>query len=145
MLRYDERGVSAIEVGLIMPVLVLGLLGATDLGLAEYTRMALDHALRVGAQTSIRDPGISLVRTVMQDTAAKNFPSSAVTPSSSANLSATRFCACPESPGIAVACSTTCSGSSPTFIFYRLSGTTVYKGMILPALTLNSSVQVQVR
>lgn len=143
----DDRGVSAVEFALVAPVLLLALLGSVDLGMAEYERMTMDHALRSGAQAAILDPGAASVLNKTQSTISRNFAlnSTSTLSDKSVSVSATRFCACPEANSIEVACSTTCTGSAPTFVYYRLTAAKMYKGAILPTLTLSASAQVQIR
>lgn len=145
--RQSEAGVSAVEFALLAPVLVFALVAAVDMGLAEYERMTIDHALRAGAQSAMVDQGQAQVLAVVQNTAAKNFViSTQNTPSTDTLLvSVSQFCACPDSTGTAVSCSTACTGSLPTFVYYSLSGTKIYSGMIMPAVTMSPSVLVQVR
>lgn len=109
--------------------------------------MTIDHSLRAAAQSAMTDPGVSAVKKVLLNTASKNFTLSDHTnPSTDAlNVSVDRFCACRDSPSVPVECSTTCTGLTPTFIYYRLSGVKTYSGMIMPSMALNSSVQVQIR
>lgn len=145
--RRCEAGVSAVEFALFAPILFFALVAAVDLGLAEYERMTIDHALRAGAQSAMVDQGPDAVLKVVQNTASRNFAiSTQPTPSAKAlSVTVKRFCACANNTAVEVACSTTCSGSAPTFIYYRLSGTKIYDGMIMPDITLGPTVQVQVR
>jgi pilus assembly protein CpaE len=129
------------------PVLFFALVAAVDLGLAEYERMTIDHILRAGAQSAMVDQGQAQVLKVLQNTASKNFTVSTQTLISADELKVdvVRFCACPDSTSVAVACLTTCTGSKPTFIYYRMSGAKLHNGMFVTGMTLNPSVQVQVR
>jgi pilus assembly protein CpaE len=137
--RRSEDGVSAVEFALFAPTLFFALVASVDVGLSEYQRMTIDHVLRAGAQIAMADPGQAQVLGVVQNTASKNFAANALT------VDVQRFCACPADTSATVDCSTTCTGAVPPFIYYRMSGTTIYPGMILPAMTLPSSIQVQVR
>lgn len=145
--RGCEDGVSAVEFALFAPILFFALVAAVDLGLAEYERMTLDHALRAGAQSAMADQGPDAVLKVVQNTASKNFTLADETTQTAGavSIAVRRFCACAENTAVEVACSTTCSGSAPTFVYYRLSGTKIYDGMIMPDITLSPAVQVQVR
>jgi pilus assembly protein CpaE len=145
--RCAIDGTSAVEFALFAPMLIVGLLSAIDLGFAEYERMTIDHALRAGAQSAMADQGTDQVLKVVQNTASKNFTLSSQSGSNTntLTLNVDRFCACPESLGVAVSCSTDCASSQPTFIYYRLSGAKTYTGTLLPTIGLNPSVQVQVR
>ena len=143
----DESGTSAVEFALYAPALIVALLAAIDLGLAEFERMTIDHALRSAAQSAMADQGADAVLKVLRSTASRNFTVATGTTAGAGALavSVDRFCACPDSTGVAVACSTTCPGSAPTYIYYRLSGSKTHSGMIMPAMALNTSAQVQVR
>lgn len=145
--RRCQGGVSAVEFALFAPILFFALVAAVDLGLAEYERMTIDHALRAGAQSAMADQGTDAVLKIVQNTASRNFKiADQPAPSADAlTVSVARFCACQGSTGVEVACSTTCPGPSPTFIYYRLSGAKIYDGMIMPDMTLNPTVQVQIR
>lgn len=151
--RGGEDGVSAVEFGLFAPVLFFALLAAVDLGMALYERMTMDHVLRAGAQSAMADQGAVQVKKVLDSTAAKNFVVAASTSTDLSytaggnpiTLDVTRFCACPENTGVEVACSTTCAGSKPTFVYYRLEGSKTYDGMIIPSIDMDAQMQVQVR
>jgi pilus assembly protein CpaE len=141
------RGASVVEFALFSPVLIIALVTSIDLGLAEYQRMTIDHALRAGAQSAMLDPGTLAVRKITESTASRNFAISSGNTLSTADLvlDISRYCTCPEATTTQIACSTTCSGSAATNIYYRLTAGTIYGGMIVPSITLQPSLQVQVR
>lgn len=141
------RGVSAVEFALLAPILTFMLLAGVDMGLAVSERMAIDHALRAGAQEAMNDPGEPRVLELMEKTAESNFTldDGSGTESTPLALSVTRFCACPDNVGLAVTCSTICSGSKPTFIYYRMAGEMSYSGWIMPVFGFAPAVQVQIR
>ncbi|HEX2134506.1 MAG TPA: TadE family protein [Microvirga sp.] len=143
----DQDGVSAVEFALVAPILAFSLVAAIDVGLAEYERMAIDHALRAAAQSAMADQGPDAVLRALQTTASKNFTLSDGTTSNpdALKVSVKRFCACPEATGTEVSCSTVCAGPTSTFIYYRLTGTKFHKAAMLPPIELSPSVQVQVR
>jgi pilus assembly protein CpaE len=147
--RPDEGGVSAIEFALIAPLLVFGLLGTVDIGLAVRERMNIDTVLRAGAHGAMSDRGEEFVLQIMRTTALENFTLTQEASTTGKGLlspEAHRYCACPSDPEAAVTCSTTCAGpTSSPFVFYRLSAEKNYQGMILPAIEFNPSIQVQVR
>ena len=143
----DEEGTSAVEFALFAPILVFSLVAAIDLGLAEYERMAIDHALRAAAQSAMADQGPDTVLNALHSTASKNFTlADGTTENAHAlKISVRRFCACPSATGTEVNCSSVCAGSAPTFIYYRLNGTKIHSTAMLPPIELSPSVQVQVR
>lgn len=51
-LRRDQRGVGAVEFGLVAPVLLLGLMGVFDLGYDMYTMNLLEGAIQRAARDS---------------------------------------------------------------------------------------------
>ncbi len=143
-----NRGVSAVEFALVAPILAFLLLAGVDMGRAISERMAMDHALRAGAQEAMRDPGATRVLEVMRTTAEANFTlndGTAENDDASLTLSAIRFFACPEDVGFAVTSSTICAGSKPPFIYYRMTGEKTYTGWIMPVFGFDRSVQVQIR
>jgi len=139
----DARGASATEFALLAPLLALALLSATDLGLAEYQKMSMDHALRAAAQKAMSDPGAEAARQIASEAAAANF--SAASGADSLTISARRFCACPDNLSVEVACTTSCANGRHTYIYYRLDASKNYVGFLLPTFSLRSSAQVQIR
>jgi pilus assembly protein CpaE len=148
----DERGVAALELALLAPVLALVFLLTVDVGLAVNERMAVDHVMRVGAETAMADPGQSTVQKVLEQTASENF--SAVTGTSSSTsysvgssavyVAASRFCACPQARAVEVACTSTCTGKTP-LAYYRLEGRKTYSGIFLSSIAMNAALQVEVK
>lgn len=144
-LQRSEDGVSAVEFALIAPVLAIALVTMADVGLALNDRMAMDQFLRAGAQAALSDPGEAAVGKILQSAAAQP----AGSPSTLVIDPPKRFCACPENaavdPSSAPACSATCAGSAPPYVYYRMSASTTYAGMIVPSIPLRSTLQVQIR
>jgi Flp pilus assembly protein TadG len=142
-----EEGVSAVEFAFFAPVLFFLLIATVDIGLAAYERMTIDQALRAGAQSAMANQDEDTILHVLEMTAAKNFTVSTDTASAGDDVlivSVDRLCTCPASSTV-VTCSTICSGTVPTFVYYRLSATKTYKGMVLPAINFSPSVLVQIR
>lgn len=124
-------------------MLAFALLAGADLGLGIADRISMAHVLRSGAQAAIEDPGATHVTDVMRATASLNFTLDSG--SDPLSLSTSRFCACPEDTAVAVTCSTICTGSKETFIYYRMSAQKTHPGWIMPAMTFDPAVQVQIR
>lgn len=144
--RRSDGGASAVEFALVAPILAFVLLAGVDLALAISERMAMDHALRAGAQTALaQDPGQTAVLQVIRDTAEQNFPAADGGLDPELALSATRFFACAEDPDFAVAPATVCVGGTPTVIYYRMIGDKTYAGWIMPAFQVDRAMQVQIR
>ena len=150
-LGRNERGAAALELSLLAPVLAGVLLLTLDVGLAVNSRMSIDHVMRVGAETAMVDPGESTVQKVLEQAANQNFGTvvdlayadSVSVDSDGVHVGATRFCACPESRAVAVACTATCSGKAP-LAFYRLEARKTYSGILLSGIDMNVALQVQV-
>ena len=134
-----ESGSAAVEFAFIAPVLILAVLSMADIGLAIHQSSQIDQTLRNGAQVALTDPGEAAVREVL----------SAVDQSGDSKDNTVwtieRYCACPESPQVTTACSTTCGGERPTSIFYSIQGVRAYPGIFLPARELVRSAGVHVR
>lgn len=144
----NDSGVSAIEFALFAPILIFGLLATVDVGLAISERMTMGHILRAGAQGATGHIDAPAVLQIMRTTAASNIAVADAGADGDDRLLALkveRLCTCPGQPAVAVDCSTTCSENAPTQIFFALSGTKTYSGLILPRFALSQTLQVQVR
>jgi len=139
----NEHGVAAIEFALIGPVLVFGLVAMADVGLAVRDRMALDHIVRVGAQNAAQNPGTEAVLRILRAASVDSLTRS--TSTAALSVGVTEECVCPEAPANTVACATTCSGQSSTFIYYVLQANTVAAGLLLPDMPIQSRARVQIR
>ena len=151
-LPRGEEGASSVEFALVAPVLCMILLATVDLGSALGERLAMGQVLRSGVQVAMEDPGEADVRDLMASTASGNFEtateSDATDPSvvnDPLTLSVDRFCACPDAPETALECSTVCSGTVPTFIYYEMSAAKNFSGVLLRSVPLRATAQVQVR
>ncbi|QRM27646.1 TadE/TadG family type IV pilus assembly protein [Microvirga sp. VF16] len=145
----NERGLSAIEFALIVPLFVIGFVMTADIGLAAHQRMTIDHVLRAGAQSAMMDPGASTVQTVLETVAGDTFAIGSSTPSGGKpplTFTIERYCVCPSNQGAKVLCSTICTGTAPaTLAFYSLSGSSTYTGMLIPNLRFSPTLEVEVR
>lgn len=141
---HETSGVAVIEFALIGPTLLFMLLAAIDIGNVLSEREAMEHVLRSGAQMAMGDLGSDAVLAAMQGAASDRFTLTAGTKKSVA-LAASRFCACPSSPATSTGCSTICTGSLPTNIYYRMTATKTYNGIVFPLFNLTPAMQVQVR
>ena len=151
-LLQREEGASAVEFALLAPVLVFACLTTVDLGLALYDRMTLDHVLRAGAQSAMGDIGAEEVAVVLEATATNNFAIAGETNAAGNGLGSgpltidvDRYCSCPDDRSASVSCTAPCPGTTPPFVFYKMSASTSYDGMIIPSLSFRQTVEVQVR
>ncbi len=142
---HKTDGVSAVEFALLAPMLIFAILATVDLGLAISERMTIGHILRAGAQSAIENVGDSQISLVMRTTAAKNLTVADTGTDTSIALAVEKMCACSAQPSVAVACSTTCTPNAPTQIYYILTGSKTYAGLILPRFKQSKTLEVQVR
>lgn len=143
-----QAGVAALEFALIAPMLILGLIAMADIGLATNERMVIDQTLRTGAQSALLDQGPDKLYAALTATAASNFPlliRGTVGTTTTLAIDASRFCACPQNTALPVLCSITCASNRPTQVYYLLTASKFYKGMLLPTLTISARLMVQSR
>jgi Flp pilus assembly protein TadG len=69
MLGKREGGVSAVEFGLILPVLIILLLGMMDYGWIFYIQLNLTNAAREGARRGVVQDDFTTATSVAQSTA----------------------------------------------------------------------------
>jgi len=148
--RRDDKGIAAVEFGLVAPVIFFGLLSAVDIGLAINERMDVDHVLRAGAQVAINGSDEDTVLAVMAATARQNMTVATGGgeqdyQQGDLSLTVNKFCACPDDTETAVACSTICTGDVPTYVYYQIDGSKTYTAMFIPNISFAPSMRVQVR
>jgi len=139
----DEAGVSAIEFGLVAPLIFFSFLAMTDVGFALRDRIALDHLLRSGAQVAMRDGGAGAVLHALENSACKT---GEVHPACEEltliTFGVDRYCLCPPTAKD-ITCSVTCAVQPQKF--YELSAAKSYEGIFLPRFDFAPSVLVEVR
>lgn len=138
----DRSGVSAIEFCLISPMIFFGLLSLVDVGRAINERMALDAALRAGAQIAMSDLGTTAVQSAVT---LVDMGRMATDERGTLLLNVERFCACPEDTASSLSCTAICAGLSPTAIYYQLKGSTTFDGILIPTIELATESRVRVR
>jgi Flp pilus assembly protein TadG len=130
----SQSGVAAIEMGLLTPVILIGFLLMTDVGIAVAERMDLDRNVRAGVQAVMaltNDP---------KDVKDLVLASTNGTPNVSVAVSKT--CACGNS---AAPCNSLCSADEPPSVFLNISASKPYTGLILPTFNVGSQTHVQLR
>ncbi len=105
-LGADQRGVSAIEAAIALPVLALALCGVLEFGLNVYNRQQLQVAVQAGMQFALRNPN---------DTTGIMSAISAALPASANATVSTPTYVCECSNGAQISCSPmgTCSVGAP--------------------------------
>ena len=136
-------GVSAVEFAIISPVLVLGTFGMVDTGMAIYQRMMMNQVLRAGAQPALQGANESVVRTVLEETAAENFTvAEGEATGDELELDVQTSCACPGDAVAGVGCGTVCQSGTTALRFYRLTASKTFQGVLLPEFALSGSLEV---
>lgn len=120
----DTSGATAIEFGVMIPLLSLMVVSLTDIGLAVYRKMQVENAAQAGAQYAIIR-GFDATGISKAVTSATN--STAVT----ATPSPVQFCGCPTSAGVStVSCGTVCSSGALAGTYTTVSAQATYSTLI---------------
>ncbi len=144
----SDRGTSAIEFAICAPVLIIGLLIVTDVGLAVTDRMRLDQAVRSGAEfamNSVDDANTIKDMVKASATGAYGTALNDVDSGDIPTVAADKFCECPDAPGVAASCSALCTGDVVPYAYWRIGATKQYSGIFIPSLPLSTEITVQTR
>lgn len=117
----DQRGVSAVEFALVVPVLLISLLGVVDLGNVVYKRSDMESALRAGVQYFMNG-GDDLAK------AEEVVEASWTTKPDGVTIVAERYCLCGT---VAHACNTLCGDDTYPMSFNRISATATFAGVLM--------------
>lgn len=130
----DERGVAGIEMALVTPFLVLGLLLMVDVGIAIGERLDLDHSTRTGAQAVMANLNdtMQISSLMLASTRAPE----------DVTVSVEKTCAC---GGTTVECTSWCSAEEPPSVFMNISAARLHDGFLLPPFNVESRTHVQIR
>lgn len=124
-----ERGSAAVEFAILLPVMLLILVGAGDLGLTVRSKLLIQAAANAGLQHAIATQGQASARTrdvinyELGDT-----PATVVVES---------YCEC---SGVRMLCSTGCNTAKSSFLSGTISMTSSH--LFWPDIPLNSSFRV---
>ena len=146
----SRDGVAAVEFAISAPMLIIGVVIMTDLGLAVHERMNLDQAVRSGAEfvmndVSDKDEIKKLVIAAATGTYSDN-PSDAESADRPTVSVPEPTCECPDNPGVAVSCTATlCSTDLPPSVYYYIHAQKTYQALLLPDFNLQTEISVQVR
>ncbi len=133
-----RSGSAALEFGLAIPLLLVILMGVTELGFAMHQAMQVYNAVEAGAlyaaQNGFDSAGIT--------TAVEKSTGS---PDISATPAPQEFCGCPDSSGIVqTACNATCNGGSPPGHYVRISAALPHQTILpYPHLPLPATLTAQ--
>ena len=117
---HDERGVSAVEFALTVPVLLISLLGV-DIGNVVYQRADMESALRAGIQYFMNG-GDDLAK------AEEVVNASWTTKPQTVTIIAERFCLCSN---VEHACNTLCNDGTYPQSFNRLRAVATLEGLLM--------------
>jgi Flp pilus assembly protein TadG len=130
----DERGVSAVEFALTVPVLLFSLLGVVDLGNVVYQRSDMESALRAGIQYFMNG-GDDLAK------AEEVVNNSWTTKPDGVSVVAETFCLCAN---VEHACNALCDDGSYPESYNRLRATATFPGILIDdAYDAEQSVRVR--
>jgi Flp pilus assembly protein TadG len=107
-----ERGQSLVEMALALPILLLLLVGATDVGRAFYTYVAITNAAREGARYGASNPSSTFQIQARVQNEVKN--SQISIPSGNITVSCSKYTAGSYTQGSSVNCSSASSGDYVT-------------------------------
>ena len=129
--------------------MIFGLVMMADIGLAIHDRMNLDQSVRAGADFVMKNISSEEdIEKLMVAAATGSYSDNPgdVESAKRPTVDATKWCECPENPGVSVSCTTTlCNGDVPPSTYYKLTAAKTYEALILPDLNLSSKINVQVR
>jgi Flp pilus assembly protein TadG len=127
-----QGGAAIVELGLVLPLLLLLFLGTMDFGRVMYWSITLTHAARAGAQYGAQSTAIAANSTAIRAAAlaeAQDIGAIGVT--------SRRYCLCP--PETSVGCTSTCSGYGPPRVFVEVTTDATFRTLVpwpgIPATT----------
>lgn len=137
-LRRSDHGVSAVEFGMIAPVMVLLLAGLVDLAGAMQQTIQLENAARAGAQYAMAFP---------EDTPGIMTATGAALGSGGGTVAVVpAYCACPGGGSSVVACTGTPCAGGPSAVYVEVRITRPYAPVmgigdfVLPSTLLGTAV-----
>lgn len=135
----DRSGSIAIEFAALGPLLLIFLLGLTDVGRLAFKNMQVQHSARAGAQYAIANGyNPSAIRAAMVGSTGSSSVTASPAPS--------RFCGCAGTTGVTtVACSSICPSGRAAGAYVTVSSSMPYAALFSqPLLQYPSSLTAQV-
>jgi Flp pilus assembly protein TadG len=132
------RGVAAVELALIVPLLLLMGLALFDFGEAIYTKTEVQNAAQAGAQYAVAH-GFDANSVSAAVQAATNFASVSASPAPN------QFCGCATNSGVSqISCNSKCTDGSAPGTYVTVSALGSYQTMIpYPTLPKSFSFSAQ--
>ena len=120
----STRGVAAVELALLAPILLLFLVAVIDFGLWIREQMLLTSAARAGVQFVLQDPVSNAGNTAAQilriQQAAGNASGLDV---NAITVTPRQFCECPGASGTEIGCTADCSGGAQRLKYFEVTVT----------------------
>jgi Flp pilus assembly protein TadG len=132
-----DAGQGLVEFAIVLPLMVLLLLGAIELGWMAYLKVAVTNAARAGVQYGSQSQTTAADTTGMQNAAKNDVPS--IT-----NLTVTpqKFCECSASLGTTVSCNGSACSTSRMIMYVKVDTSTPYVPWVpYPGLPQSATVQ----
>jgi uncharacterized membrane protein len=127
--RRNRRGTAALEFGLMVPVLLALVTGATEIGMAAFESMQVQNAAEAGALYASQ-----------HQTDAAGIQNAVLTATGTAGITASPapvgFCGCPGAGGVTAGdCTTLCPGGDAQGKYVRVSAAMTHSKILsLPGL-----------
>lgn len=143
--RDDTSGIAAIEFAIVVPFLLLGIVGAVDLGIGIYRDMEVRDAAQAGAQYAVVN-GFNASNVSAAVTSATPYSSVAVSPAPK------QFCGCATTAGVTnTTCGSVCPNGYTAGTYVSVSAAATYYPSLLYstvfpksfALTAQSTVRIK--
>ena len=121
-LRRDNRGVTAVEFALIVPMALFMFVAISDLGIGIYTNMKVENAAQYGTEYAVVNG---------YDASAITSAVRGATTLSNITVSPNQFCGCPSGSSItSTSCTATCSDGTLAGTFVQVSVGNTYTTLI---------------
>src|ERR1700732_1420238 len=126
--RLAIAGVAAIELAMVSPLVVTGVLGAGELGISIFRQTQVSFAAQAGADFALAH-GFNAAKVANAIVNATTYTAISATPAPS------QFCGCPSATGVTVAsgaptCSAVCSGGSTAGTYVTASSQAQFSPII---------------
>src|ERR1041385_5476564 len=120
----DQRGVAAVELALLTPILALMAVGTADFGLATYSDMQVQNSAAAGAT-------YAFLHGYSADGISSAITSATRLSGISASPAPTEFCGCPGTSGVnSVACGSICPSGNTAGTYVKASATVTYATLL---------------
>jgi Flp pilus assembly protein TadG len=151
-LAHAQRGNSAIEFGLLAPILILLTIGVVDLGVGLYQQQQVQAAAQAGAQAALSGGSGVNTGATSYGTNIENAATNSTSLSVTATVPNGAWSGCPTGTSITPpkTGSTTCTGGANPNTYVTVNTTATYKPLLSypgfgSSVTLNGTATVRVK